>query len=244
MEVHHHSHTSRNKWIHYLWEFLMLFLAVFCGFLAENQREHYIEKVRAKQYIQSFYDDLHNNLATCSGIIDFNKQKIDALNNMDTCYVSLLKNRKASSCLAEILINSNFFESATFSDGTIEQLKNAGGFRLLKKEDRDSIISYDKAIRSYKEAESTSLQLSQDNVRNNAKKLVNFQAYKFLYPDSASNEVEIPLLFSDNKELLNEFFNDLFRYKGIINWQSKWLNQFREKTNHLIAYFNAKYHFD
>ena len=45
MEVHHHpiaigSHTSRKKWTPYLWEFLMLFLAVFCRFLAENQREH------------------------------------------------------------------------------------------------------------------------------------------------------------------------------------------------------------
>ena len=37
MEVHHHSHTSRKKWMHYFWEFLMLFLAVFCGFLAEYQ---------------------------------------------------------------------------------------------------------------------------------------------------------------------------------------------------------------
>jgi hypothetical protein len=42
MEVHHHAHTARKKWTHYFWEFFMLFLAVFCGFLAENQREHYI----------------------------------------------------------------------------------------------------------------------------------------------------------------------------------------------------------
>jgi len=244
MEVHAHTHTARKKWTHYLWEFLMLFLAVFCGFLAENQRERYIEKARAKQYIQSFYDDLHNNLTTCSGIIDFNKQKIEALNNMDACYDSLLKNWKASSCLAGLLINSNFFQSATFSDGTIEQLKNAGGYRLLKKEDRDSIISYDKAIRSYMEAESTTLQHHQDIIRNNSKKLFNFKASKFLTADSASNEAKIPLLFSDNKEQLNEFFNDLFHYKGIINWQSLWADQFSEKTNHLIAYFNAKYHLD
>ena len=44
MEVHHHTHlasgkthTARKKWTHYFWEFLMLFLAVFCGFLAELQ---------------------------------------------------------------------------------------------------------------------------------------------------------------------------------------------------------------
>jgi len=40
MEVHAHTHipTSREKkWTHYFWEFLMLFLAVFCGFLAETK---------------------------------------------------------------------------------------------------------------------------------------------------------------------------------------------------------------
>ena len=220
----------------------MLFLAVFCGFLAENQREHYIEKVRAKQYIRSFYDDLHNNLAACSGIIDFNKQKIDALNNLEACYDNLSKNLKATSCLAVLIKNSSFFRSIEFSDGTIDQLKNAGGFRLLKKEDRDSIISYDNGIRNYKNLELTMVQHSQDNVRNNSKKLVNFKANNFL--DSASYEAEIPLLFSDNRELLNEFFNDLLLYKRNIKVQSNQLNQIKKKTNRLIEYLNAKYHFD
>ena len=48
MEVHHHAHTARKKWTHYFWEFLMLFLAVFCGFLAEYTLEHKIEKAREK----------------------------------------------------------------------------------------------------------------------------------------------------------------------------------------------------
>lgn len=58
MEVHAHTHSSRKKWTHYLWEFLMLFLAVFCGFLAENQREHIVEKKRAKQYAKGLLFDL------------------------------------------------------------------------------------------------------------------------------------------------------------------------------------------
>jgi len=58
MEVHSHTHTERKKWTHYFWEFLMLFLAVFCGFLAENQREHMIEHNREKQYIKSLLGDL------------------------------------------------------------------------------------------------------------------------------------------------------------------------------------------
>ena len=61
MEVHHHAHipTSREKkWTHYFWEFIMLFLAVFAGFLAENQREHMIEHRREKQYMRSMIKDL------------------------------------------------------------------------------------------------------------------------------------------------------------------------------------------
>ena len=220
----------------------MLFLAVFCGFLAENQREHYIEKARAKQYIESFYDDLQNNLAVCSGIIDDNKRKIEPLNNMEPCYDNVLKKPKASSCLHELLKNSRGLGAAQFSDGTMEQLKNAGGFRLLKKEDRDSIILYDVAIRNYKYSESMVMQESLDNVKNNFKKLISFKANKFL--DSASYTTEIPFLFSDNKELLNELFNDLYRYKRAITFQNRSLTDIKNRTNRLVAYFNTKYHFD
>src|SRR5512147_1958529 len=76
MEVHAHSHTSdpdshhgRKKFTHYLWEFLMLFLAVFCGFLAENQREHMVEHQREKEYIRSFVEDLKQDSAQLQQII-------------------------------------------------------------------------------------------------------------------------------------------------------------------------------
>ncbi|TAL42914.1 MAG: hypothetical protein EPN92_10980, partial [Chitinophagaceae bacterium] len=63
MEVHAHTHTERKKWTHYLWEFLMLFLAVFCGFLAENWREHIVEHKREKQYIFSMIKELEADTA-------------------------------------------------------------------------------------------------------------------------------------------------------------------------------------
>src|SRR5215212_6717279 len=61
MEVHAHTHTSRKKWTHYFWEFLMLFLAVFCGFLAEYQLEHKIEKERERQFMASMIEDLKSD---------------------------------------------------------------------------------------------------------------------------------------------------------------------------------------
>ena len=75
MEVHHHpiaigSHTARKKWTHYFWEFLMLFLAVFCGFLAEYQLEHTIEHQREKIYMASLLEDLVNDSSDLTGDID------------------------------------------------------------------------------------------------------------------------------------------------------------------------------
>jgi hypothetical protein len=64
METHaHHLHTAPSHgWKHYLFEFLMLFLAVFAGFLAENKREHIVEKKRAHDFLQSMLVDVRTNI--------------------------------------------------------------------------------------------------------------------------------------------------------------------------------------
>jgi len=46
-KVHHPHHIAhKKKWNEYILEFLMLFVAVSLGFLAENLREQQIEKHR------------------------------------------------------------------------------------------------------------------------------------------------------------------------------------------------------
>jgi hypothetical protein len=82
MEVHAHTHTARKKWHHYFWEFLMLFLAVFCGFLAENQREHYVEGTRAKEYAKSLLSDMKEDTVEISGGILQNSFMVEAF---DSC---------------------------------------------------------------------------------------------------------------------------------------------------------------
>lgn len=37
MEVHHHPHIERKRFKEYFFEFLMIFLAVTLGFIAENK---------------------------------------------------------------------------------------------------------------------------------------------------------------------------------------------------------------
>ena len=84
MEVHHHSHGHEKKnWKSYFWEFLMLFLAVFCGFLAEYQLEHVIEQQRAKVFAVSMLDDL---IADTTQLIEYKKRVSYDGHNVDTLF--------------------------------------------------------------------------------------------------------------------------------------------------------------
>lgn len=71
METHaHHLHTAPSHgWKHYLFEFLMLFLAVFAGFLAENKREHIVEKKRAHDFLQSMLVDVRTNIKNLDSLM-------------------------------------------------------------------------------------------------------------------------------------------------------------------------------
>jgi len=83
MEVHHHGHVHETKkWKEYLFQFFMLFLAVFCGFLAEYQLEHMIEKDRERQFISSLVYDLKDDQATLEKQIDSQKRLIDKLDSL------------------------------------------------------------------------------------------------------------------------------------------------------------------
>jgi hypothetical protein len=143
MEVHHHSHSARKKWTHYFWEFLMLFLAVFCGFLAEYQLEHKIEKDREKIYIRNLYEDLKSDTAIYNEYGRTSKEfegRIDSL-------MRLLRSSDKNAQLDKIYyyarmltLNSNITYP---SQRTFIQMKNSGMLRLITKQKvADNVSSY------------------------------------------------------------------------------------------------------
>src|SRR5258705_8528640 len=88
MEVHKlpHHPTHKKKWGEYFLEFLMLFLAVFLGFLAENQREHMVERKHERQYVLSLLNDLKLDIAWLDTVTFSAKARI---NNLDSAMAVL-----------------------------------------------------------------------------------------------------------------------------------------------------------
>ena len=142
MEVHAHSHTARKKWTHYFWEFLMLFLAVFCGFIAENIREHNVEQQRAKQLAKNLYKEIYTDSISvqqclanrtvkenqCAYFIDYVK---------DSNLVTLSSRFFPAFTTALIQIQYIMFEP---NDGILNQLRNSGELRYFKNRDLQAEI--------------------------------------------------------------------------------------------------------
>ncbi|HMF72141.1 MAG TPA: hypothetical protein VK616_11745 [Flavitalea sp.] len=255
MEVHHHSHShGRKNWKSYFWEFLMLFLAVFCGFLAEYYLEHRIEKERGKQFIESFYEDLKKDTARTTFYTGFDEEKIKGLNNLGSCYDAIFKNVNDAWCLNNVIKHTAINRPFMRTDRTLKQLANAGGFRLLNKEDTDSILSYDKDFNNFQDFQSTIFQEAQNNVRNTLNTLANFKANEQMFRPQLGKmitvenfnreEVTAPLLFSTDKNMLNKYFNELQLYYRVTYNHKRMLLDLKEKQILLIEYFKNKYHFE
>ena len=148
MEVHAHTHTARKKWTHYFWEFLMLFLAVFSGFMAEYFLEHKIEKNREKQFMVSMIEDLK---ADTSAISILNKQRYGRIQMYDSLSIFIIEKKYSENGGAFYYWGRNISRRAFFfsADGTMQQLKNSGGLRLISDQIiSDKIIAYDVLYRN------------------------------------------------------------------------------------------------
>ena len=156
MEIHKHPHhvTHKKKWGEYLLEFLMLFFAVFMGFIAENIRENYVEEHRAKEYAQSLFNDLKQDtimLHRTVGIKKWQNGKLDSL-------IILLNPADIQKHVKELYYYSCYanlpnlpFET---TDITIQQLRNSGSLRYFTNIHlRNSVAHYYSASAFYLERE-------------------------------------------------------------------------------------------
>lgn len=213
MEVHHHSNSVGpglhlgKKWAHYFWEFIMLFLAVFCGFLAEYQLEHRIEKDREKQFMYSMMEDLKSDTAQLKRRINYHQLWG---NKMDTLVTLLTSPNRSSfgneiySCYRYVSDGRRFLSN----DRTLQQLKNAGNLRLVRKQIvSDSIIFYDYLLKGLLYLGEMETQMKHDN-RHTAYKIFRHDVV-YQARNTEQSPVHNPPLLTNDPVLLNQFCGDV-----------------------------------
>ncbi len=132
MEVHHHSHNPK-KISEYFTEFIMLFAAVTLGFFAENYREHQIEKHREIQYLKNIHLDLERDIAEIDRIYQRNAEYQQMGNELIQLYDrGYQTDLPKFYYLVKSLALRTYFQR---SKNGIDQLKNAGGLRLVENDE-------------------------------------------------------------------------------------------------------------
>ena len=146
METHTpHLHKAPDKnFKHYFYEFLMLFIAVFCGFTAENIREHKIERKREEVYMKNLYEDLKDDIFNFSEFDIGSSQFTGIIDSLMLLMKSpdrdLYMNKIYYLARAATMKSNSFF---TPNDRTFEQMKYSGSLRLISSRNvGDSVSAY------------------------------------------------------------------------------------------------------
>lgn len=244
MEVHAHAHTPRKKWTHYFWEFLMLFLAVFCGFLAEYQLEHKIEKEREKQFIASLISDLKDdtlNITKQVRYIETGMALFDTLSMLLESSASARKNVATIYYASRMGIRLTPFVN---NSRTVDQLKNSGGFRLIRNQETSGrIISYYSGFPELRMVEGM-FEEENNAFKEVASRIMDQSVYRRqILPDGTVARLKGDLaLLTYDPALLNQLGFYAVEMNGSRRGMLGMLQKLRQNASGLLSYLQNKYH--
>jgi len=239
MEVHHHAHTARKKWTHYFWEFLMLFLAVFCGFLAENQREHYVEHQREKKYAVQLISDLRADST-------FFVRLSGALDSIILRYNEFEKIMNSTSATDYDIVKAYVKLQVAFSMGattaTYSEMKSSGSFRYMQ----DAELT--RLLKKYYESSLAFLKLNEEYAFDFfANRIEPFTLKHFRMADmDLFNEkllTSSPVFVQRNKETEMELMNIMSMYKTyLVVYLEQAVLPAKKRVNETIELLKKEYH--
>ena len=248
METHaHHLHKApgKNFW-HYFFEFFMLFLAVFCGFLVENYREHIVEHEREKQYMQTFIYDLQNDTTNLNAGFPLKDQRIAAI---DSVFLFYETNANAASIPGNLLrqIRRTVWDRHYRRNSTtIDQLKNAGGLRLISSRIiRDSIAAYDLKWQRAEFSREYYITLQQKE-KNLIERMIKAEDMLFTYrtkTDVFGSKAPTESV-GINNEFLNEYLNTIGDQKISTLQDKRTYLEIEQSAERLITLIQKEYQFE
>jgi len=231
--AHHLYKSSRKNVRDYFFEFLMLFLAVFCGFLAENWREQLQEHRREKEYIYSIVEDLKSDTLQSDIILLQLKRTSSGIDSLLIALSSpdVFKNSNKVYGLWTKNLDIKAFVS---NDRTIQQLKNSGELRLIRnKAVSDGIMKYDQTVKNY---------YQQSNFMYSALSDQHIYSQLFDFISLSKNKtIPVPLTQRGEKSL-NEAYAHLQLWNSGLLGLISWLEDVNNEGKNMVVFIQKEYH--
>jgi hypothetical protein len=130
MEIHHHAHSPRTKFFHYVYEFFMFFLAVTASFCVENVREHYVEQQRAKQFASLLVADLKKDVLFYERSTKMLSRMQSNYDSLETAFLKLLPLSEEGN--VSRLVHLSYLYDLRVNTATYAQMKSSGSLRYFE----------------------------------------------------------------------------------------------------------------
>jgi hypothetical protein len=256
MEVHHHPdlHHEKKPWKEYLLEGLMIFLAVFLGFIAENIREGITERDHEKQSIESLVKAVVTDTLQLHRVIDrttLSNHSIAALLTIKDRDFSKEENKqKFYSGIFNGVFIDVYFKS---NDAALQQLNTSGSLRSIRNHGTtDSIFNYTLNNKNITAQEADNY-FAFKEIINRVAKIIDLTIYKDSTMVKKSidsiNNTGVPFAFTGrtlppinaDKLLLKETYNYLTLLMGANDSYVALLNNQLNYGQRLIVYLKKEY---
>lgn len=241
MEVHAHTHASKKKWTQYFWDFIMLFLAVFCGFLAEYQLEHKIGKDREKAYMKNMLEDLRADTAIYA---DYIERYSDISRLIDTLMV-LMKSPDRRKHISKLAFTARIITAKSkqliLVERTYEEMKSSGYLRLISKRDvAGKVSSYYNSLSEIDTYNNIGVIWS-DNYAEAIAKIFDGEALLQIIREKKEVPLTGEALLSEDKMAINELLTSVGYFYGALSLNNNAAIQRNEAAHNLIALIENKY---
>jgi hypothetical protein len=221
----------------------MLFLAVTLGFFVENQREHYIEHRREKQFMVSLVEDLNEDILILDHQI---RDNVDDVNRMDSLIILLYndilsQHHNQLYYLGRIASRHDIFN---YNNRTIDQMRNSGGFRLVQNQEVSTrIMGYYREIKILEMLEGV-----EKNEEQEYRKLA-IRIFDPLIFDSMVNDQDSivftsgnPRLRTYNRDLLIDLAGWIQYMKSSVQGFIRIKRELKKLAETLVAVVKKEYH--
>jgi hypothetical protein len=144
MEVQHHPdlHHKKKKFREYVYEFIMIFLAVTMGFFAERIRENLAEKSKEREYMKEIIGNLKYDTVRCSANAEVNTQMINGTDSLRAEIKKAVAGLVNPNALYYYAIScGGKYSKAAFNTSAITELKNSGMLRVINNKNLMNLLA-------------------------------------------------------------------------------------------------------
>ena len=221
MEVHHHPdlHHKSKPWKEYILEFIMIFLAVSMGYIAESFRESRLNQEKELRYAESLVRDLKEEKKGAIQVIKENKEMMVAIDTFVRIRSLDFTIQKNNILFFKLLDKANLWRKIvqTPNEITLNQIKATGGLNIIRPKIANLITELDISNQHVKSIENILSSHNEEAFRM----IYEIVDYPALWNKNGGLTEDLPFLIVDDKKKLIKYFNltaDLgYTIEGYIN---------------------------